>query len=85
MCALPASGLLGGMTATATIVRLTSRELEVLELLGTGSTASRIGRQLHISERTVHKHLENVYAKLDVHDRLAAVLHAADLGLLRGP
>lgn len=58
------------------------REREVLALLATGAKAARIARQLRISDRTVHKHLENVYAKLGVHDRLAAVLRALDHGLL---
>jgi ATP/maltotriose-dependent transcriptional regulator MalT len=61
---------------------VTGREREVLKLLATSSTAARIGRELRISERTVHKHLENLYGKLGVHDRLAAVLRAQDLGLL---
>ena len=61
---------------------MTRREHEVLRHLATSSTAARIGRQLRISERTVHKHLENLYAKLAVGDRLAAVLRAQDLGLL---
>jgi DNA-binding CsgD family transcriptional regulator len=61
---------------------LTRREREVLGLLVGGSTAARIARQLRISERTVHKHLENVYVKLGVHDRLAAALRALELGLI---
>ena len=52
--------------------RLTDRENEVLLLVASGRTAARIGRE--ISERTVHKHLENVYLKLGVHDRISAVL-----------
>jgi DNA-binding CsgD family transcriptional regulator len=54
--------------------RLTDRENEVLLLVASGRTAARIGRELRISERTVHKHLENVYLKLGVHDRISAVL-----------
>jgi DNA-binding NarL/FixJ family response regulator len=59
---------------------LTERESQVVRLLATGATASCIGRQMRISERTVHKHLENVYAKLGVHDRLSAVLRALYTG-----
>jgi DNA-binding NarL/FixJ family response regulator len=37
-----------------------------------------------VSVRTVHKHLQSVYRKLDAPDRLSAVLHAQRLGLLEG-
>ncbi|MBW0091479.1 response regulator transcription factor [Pseudonocardia sp. KRD-184] len=73
-------GLAG--TAPATDVLLTPRELVVLGLVAEGRTAAAIARHLVIAERTVHKHLERVYAKLDVHDRLGAVLRAQALGLL---
>ncbi|PRY50195.1 regulatory LuxR family protein [Geodermatophilus tzadiensis] len=62
--------------------RLTERELAVLTLLGSGLTAQAIARRLHTSPRTVHKHLEHVYRKLGVRDRLMAVQRARDAGLL---
>ncbi|MBT0771507.1 helix-turn-helix transcriptional regulator [Kineosporia sp. J2-2] len=62
--------------------RLTGRELAVLAGLQGGSTASSIARQLDISERTVHKHLERIYRKLRVNDRLSAVIAAQYEGLL---
>ncbi len=62
--------------------RLTARELAVLNLLADGRPAAAIGRQLAVSERTVHKHLEHVYRKLDARDRLSAVLAAQQAGLL---
>ncbi len=65
-----------------TVPRLTSREREVLELLAAGHTASRIGRELGTSPRTVEVHLRRIYDKLDVTDRLSAVLRAYDLDLL---
>jgi DNA-binding CsgD family transcriptional regulator len=61
---------------------LTPRELAVLGLLGDGLTAVAIGHRLRISSRTVHKHLERIYEKLDVNDRLTAVLAARRLGLI---
>ncbi|MBW0091478.1 response regulator transcription factor [Pseudonocardia sp. KRD-184] len=63
-------------------VRLTPRQQAVLGLLAEGCTAAAIGHRLLIAERTVHKHLERVYAALGVSDRLTAVLRARDLGLL---
>ncbi|MFF2226207.1 response regulator transcription factor [Streptomyces globisporus] len=63
---------------------LTPRETNVLHLLATGLTAEVIGRRLGISPRTVHKHLNALYRKLGAADRLSAVLHAQDAGLLTG-
>lgn len=62
--------------------RLTAREEEVLRLLADGHKASSIARRIGCSERTVHRHLSNVYGKLDVGDRLTAVTRAQQLGLL---
>lgn len=64
---------------------LTSREIEVLRMLSDGLLARTIARRLGVSERTVHKHLGNLYAKLDVHDRLLAVRRAESLGLIEPP
>ncbi|MGY1698147.1 response regulator transcription factor [Geodermatophilus sp. SYSU D00766] len=64
---------------------LTEREFAVLTLLGAGLTAAAIARRLHTSPRTVHKHLEHVYRKLGVRDRLMAVQRARDTGLLATP
>ena len=61
---------------------LTGRELEILQLLPLGLTAEAMGRQLSISGRTVRKHLEHIYSKMQCHDRLVAVLRARDLQLL---
>jgi DNA-binding CsgD family transcriptional regulator len=62
---------------------LTSREIEVLRLAALGMTAQAIARALWISPRTVGKHLENAYAKLDVHDRISALARARRAGLLQ--
>lgn len=65
--------------------RLTVREMAILTLLSTGLTAQSLARQLGISPRTAAKHLENIYRKLDVSDRLTAVRRAYELGLLAPP
>ena len=52
---------------------LTPREREVVVLVAEGKTNAEIARQLGISPGTVRRHLENVFAKLDVHTRTAAV------------
>ncbi len=57
---------------------LTAREIEVLELLATGIPNKLIAAELFISVATVGKHIENIYAKLQVHSRLEAVMKARD-------
>jgi DNA-binding CsgD family transcriptional regulator len=53
---------------------LTTREAEILELVAAGLTNAAIAERLWVSPGTVKKHLENIYAKLDVANRTAAVL-----------
>ncbi|MEV6610331.1 LuxR C-terminal-related transcriptional regulator [Kutzneria sp. NPDC051319] len=67
---------------SAAETKLTPREIAVLSLLADGMTAEAIGRRLGISNRTVHKHTENLYRKLSATDRLMAVLRAQGMGLL---
>lgn len=64
---------------------LTGRELEVLLLLGEGLTAAAVARRLCCSPRTVHQHIGRIFHKLEVHDRLGAVLEAQRRGLLPVP
>jgi len=61
---------------------LSQRELEVLELVAVGSTNRAAAAKLFISEATVKTHLLNIYAKLGVSDRAAAVAEAFNRGLL---
>ncbi len=61
---------------------LTCREGDVIMLIADGLSAQQIARLRRISVRTVRKHLENIYAKLECHDRLLAVNSARHLGLL---
>jgi len=77
-----AAALRLGVAPPAAAPMLTDRERVTLRLLGRGQTAEQIGRWLNISPRTVHKHVEHVYRKLDVHDRHGALERALDLGVL---
>ena len=63
---------------------LTGRELAVIQLLAEGLTAVATSHRLASSPRTVHKHLEHIYRKLEVADRLTAVRTAELQGLIRG-
>jgi LuxR family transcriptional regulator, maltose regulon positive regulatory protein len=60
---------------------LSVRELEVLRLLGSELDGPAIARELFVSLNTVRTHTKNIYAKLGVNNRRAAVRRAADLGL----
>ena len=60
---------------------LSDRELEVLRLLGTDLDGPEIARELMVSLNTVRTHTKNIYAKLAVTSRRAAVRRAAELGL----
>jgi DNA-binding NarL/FixJ family response regulator len=67
---------------TPTTGPLSARELEVLELVAAGSTNREAAARLFISEATVKTHLLNIYSKLGVGDRAAAVAEAFNRGLL---
>jgi DNA-binding CsgD family transcriptional regulator len=61
---------------------LTARELEVLRLIARGQRNREIASALVISERTVARHVQNIFAKLRVSSRAAASVFAAEHGLL---
>ena len=61
---------------------LSERELEVLRLLESDLDGPDIARELTVSLPTVRTHTSNIYAKLGVNNRRAAVRRAAELGLL---
>ncbi|HWH35873.1 MAG TPA: LuxR C-terminal-related transcriptional regulator [Acidimicrobiales bacterium] len=61
---------------------VTRRELEVLRLVAAGHPNRRIAAELVISEKTVERHLSNIFTKLDVANRAAATAYAYDHGLL---
>jgi ATP/maltotriose-dependent transcriptional regulator MalT len=75
-------GRLGGRSAAAKRAGLTGREVEVLSLVAEGLSNRRIAERLVVSEHTVHRHLGNVYARLGVSSRAAAVALAAERELL---
>jgi DNA-binding CsgD family transcriptional regulator len=64
------------------VAGLTGRELEVLRLLVAGGSNREIADALFVSPRTVQAHLANLFGKLEVHTRAAAVARAYELGLV---
>jgi LuxR family maltose regulon positive regulatory protein len=71
----------GRPVAQALIDPLSERELDVLRLLGSELDGPAIARELMVSLNTVRTHTKNIYAKLAVTSRRAAVRRAAELGL----
>jgi DNA-binding NarL/FixJ family response regulator len=61
---------------------LTAREVEVLRLVARGRSNKEIAAELVISERTVARHVQNIFAKLRVSSRAAASVFASERGLL---
>jgi len=66
----------------ATAHGLTGRELEVLRLVASGMTNKAIAAQLFVSERTVDRHVSNIYSKLGVSSRAAATASAYEHKLI---
>lgn len=65
-----------GQTQRASMAGLSTRELEVLRLVASGMTNREIAADLTISERTVDRHVSNIFTKLDVATRAAATAYA---------
>jgi DNA-binding NarL/FixJ family response regulator len=72
----------GDQGGAADLDALTSREREVLALIGRGKTNGEIAAELFVSEGTVKTHINHVFTKLQLRDRAAAVVFAFDHDLV---
>jgi ATP/maltotriose-dependent transcriptional regulator MalT len=61
---------------------LTERELQVLKLIASGLTNRAIAKKLYISEKTVARHVSNIFTKLNLYSRTAAAAYAYDHNLV---
>ena len=68
--------------ATDSAAGLTNRELQVLRLVATGRTNRAISEELGLSEKTVARHIANIFNKLDVSSRAAATAYAFEHHLI---
>jgi len=66
----------------AALDRLTPRELEVLRLVACGLSNGEIARELVLGDATIKTHVARIFQKLDLHDRVQAVLLAYETGLV---
>lgn len=71
--------------AAEQIATLTSRELDVITLIGEGRRNRDIGERLFISEKTVRHYLTSIFSKLGVKDRLELMIYAYQHGLAKVP
>ncbi len=71
--------------ASSRIIRLTKREVEVLNLIGQGFSSKHTAERLYVSKRTVDFHLANIYEKLKVTNRMQAYNVATTLGFIQDP
>ena len=67
---------------SARLESLTDREHDVLRLLARGATNAEIAGELYLAETTVKTHIGNIFGKLDVRDRAAAIVFAYDHGVV---
>ena len=80
--ALPATTSPASRSVSPVLSGLSQREREILALVATGLTDTQVAQSLQLSPRTVGKHLQSIYTKLNIHSRSAATHVALEHGLV---
>lgn len=70
------------ITNNSLVAELTSREIQVLQLVANGYTNAEIAQELFVSTPTVKTHVSNILSKLNLRDRIQAVIFAYENSLL---
>ena len=74
--------LRGDLSDKKNATKLSSREMEVLQLIAEGKTNKETAAELHISIKTVEKHRQNVMEKLNIHDTAGLTRYAISSGVI---
>jgi DNA-binding NarL/FixJ family response regulator len=82
LCAPGCGSMIEGQAAMIHGIQLTSREIEVLQLIAEGFANKQIACELGLSVKTVEKHRQQVMNKLNIHDIAGLVRHAAAKGVI---
>jgi DNA-binding NarL/FixJ family response regulator len=76
---------IAGQWGASDVKQLTGREAEIVRYVAAGLRNAEVAQRLTISEATVKSHLNNIFQKLDLRDRVELALYAVKHGLVISP
>jgi DNA-binding NarL/FixJ family response regulator len=76
---------LGSLINRSTAIRLSNREIEIIGYVANGLHNGEVAKRLSIGESTVKTHLNNIFQKLRIRDRVTLALYAQRIGILEPP